>query len=864
MKDIARSRTLAVMALAFMALVGAACGPASAARLVYCSEGSPEGFDPALYTSGTTFDASSRTIYDRLVHRKPGSTETVPGLAESWTISSDGLEYLFKLRRGVRFHSTAYFTPTREFNADDVIFSLERQIKPDHPYARYNDSGAWDYAEGMSIPQLIRRIDKVDDHTVRIALTRADAEFIPDLAMDFGSILSAEYAAKLAASRKQKELNSAPVGTGPFQFVSYRTDTEIRYAANPDYWGGRQQIDELVFRIVTDSRKRVAMLKADECQAASYPGVGEIAGLKADPNIRVAETVALNVGYLAYNAQQKPFDDPRVRRALNMAIDREAIVRDVFAGGAVVARNPIPPTVWAFNDRIEGDPYDPAASRKLLAQAGVRTLKMKIWAMPVARPYNPNAKLMAEMIRDDLAAVGVNVDIVTKEWADYLMASRAKDRDGAVLMGWTGDNGDPANFLDVLLGCKGVGGSNRAQWCDPEFDQLTQKAKAASDPDERARYYRQAQGIVAAQAPWATIAHSITYLPLSKKVRGFTMDPLGGVSFEGVGLGDTPVAANAPAAGAQAPAIAKAESRPAGGQTSNAQAGNAQAGSETPAAQSAPAQVALLRKQIEEQLRKEFEERLQAKLSASQSVNKASDLTGRRVALVIGNDIYENVDPLQKAVGDASAVSSRLEEMGFAVTVGRNMSIIDTERTISQFIDGIEPGDTVFFHFSGHGIELNGDNLLLATDVPQVADGEARVIRRYGLSASQTIEDFQRAGAATVVAVLDACRENPFGARAVRRLGTRGGLGKMDTAQGTFIMFSAGTGQLALDRLNDNDGESTSVFTRILLQNLGRSDMSLTDIAKATQLQVRDLAQSVGHNQTPAYYDQIVGEVRIR
>ncbi len=849
-------RIALAVALSALALVGAACGPASAARLVYCSEASPDGFDPALYTSGATFDASSRTIYDRLVLRRPGTTEPMPGLAESWTISPDGLEYVFRLRRGVAFHSTSYFTPTREFNADDVIFSLQRQIQPDHPYARYVKGGAWDYAEGMSIPQLIKSIDKVDDYTVRMVLTRADAEIIADLAMDFGSILSAEYAEKLAASGRKEQLNSAPIGTGPFQFVSYSPISKIEYAANPDYWGGKPQIDELVFKIEADSRRRVSLLRSGECQVASYPNVSEIADLKADPEIRVAESVALNVGYLAFNALQKPFDDPRVRMAISMAIDRNAIVREVFAGAAVVAKNPIPPTVWSFNDQVDDYPYDPAAARKMLAEAGVRNLTMKIWSMPVARPYNPNGQRTAEMIKEDLAAIGVKVEIVKKEWVDYLTASRAKDRDGAVLLGWTGDNGDPANFLDILLGCKGVGSVNRAQWCNKDFDELTRKAKAATDQRERAQYYKQAQSIFREEAPWATIAHSITYLPMSRSVQGFTMDPMGGVNFGAVRLGDanTALAAIPPAASKPAPDAAKAASRPAAEQPA----------ADTPGAATGLTQEAMLRKQIEAQLRKEFEEKLRAKLSANEGVVKASDLEGRRVALVVGNNIYDNVNSLQKAVGDASAVSKRLEELGFAVTVGRNLSIIDTERTISHFVDDIRPGDTVFFHFSGHGIEVNGDNLLLATDVPQVADGEARVIRRYGLSASQTIEDFQRAGATTVVAVLDACRENPFGARAVRRLGTRGGLGKMDTAQGTFIMFSAGTGQLALDRLSDDDGEATSVFTRTLLQNLGRSDMSLTDIAKATQVEVRDLARSVGHNQTPAYYDQIVGEVRIR
>ncbi len=136
------------------------------------------------------------------------------------------------------------------------------------------------------------------------------------------------------------------------------------------------------------------------------------------------EQEGLNVGYLAYNTQQKPFDDVRVRKALNMAINKQAIMDAVFQGAGKSAKNPIPPTMWSYNDAVVDDPYDPEAAKKLLAEAGVSGLKMKIWAMPVARPYNPNARRMAELIQADFAAVGVEVEIVSYEWGEYLKISR--------------------------------------------------------------------------------------------------------------------------------------------------------------------------------------------------------------------------------------------------------------------------------------------------------------------------------------------------------------------------------------------------------------------------------------------------------
>ena len=158
--------------------------------------------------------------------------------------------------------------------------------------------------------------------------------------------------------------------------------------------------------------------------------------------------------------------------------------------------------------------------------------------MPVSRPYNPNARRMAELIQSDFAKVGVDVEIVSYEWGEYLDRSKAEDRDGAVLLGWTGDNGDPDNFLAVLLGCDGVGGSNRAQWCYQPFEDLIQKAKVTSDMAERTKLYEEAQVAFKEQAPWATIAHSVVYMPVRKEVTGYKVHPLGGHIFYGVDIAE--------------------------------------------------------------------------------------------------------------------------------------------------------------------------------------------------------------------------------------------------------------------------------------------------------------------------------------
>lgn len=525
------SKLLTVSALALMAATAV-----NAKTLVFCSEGSPEGFDPAPYTAGTTFDASSRPIYNRLVEFGKGTTTAGPGLAESWEVSADGMEYTFKLRQGVKFHTTDYFTPTRDFNADDVIFSFDRQGKADSPWAQYIAGITYEYYSGMEMATVIKEIVKVDDYTVKFVLTRPEAPFIANLGMDFASIVSKEYADAMLAAGTPEMVNQAPIGTGPFSFVAYQKDAVIRYAANPDYWEGASPLDSLVFAITTDASVRYQKLKAGECQIMSYPNPADVAAMKTDPELVVQEQEGLNIGYLAYNTKVAPFDNVNVRKALNMAIDKQGILDVVFQGSGQIAKNPIPPTMWSYNDAIVDDAYDPETAKKMLADAGVADLSMKIWAMPVQRPYNPNARRMAELMQADLAKIGVTVEIVSYEWGEYLERAKAEDRDGAVLLGWTGDNGDPDNFMAVLLGCDAVGNSNRAQWCNEEFDALVQKAKITADQAERTALYEQAQVIFKEQAPWDTIAHSVVFTPMSKAVEGYMMSPLGTVSFLGVDL----------------------------------------------------------------------------------------------------------------------------------------------------------------------------------------------------------------------------------------------------------------------------------------------------------------------------------------
>ena len=510
--------------------------PAHAKTLVFCSEASPENFTPALNTTGNSFDAA-RPVYDKLTEFKRGTTQVEPALAESWTVSPDAKVFTFKLRAGVKFHSGVNgFKPTRDLNADDVIFSFERQWKDDHPYAKVS-GGKYDYFADMGLKDDLQSIEKLDPLTVRITLKQPNVTMLANLAMDFASIHSAEYADFLAKAGKKEQFDQAPVGTGAFSFVVYQKDAVIRYKANPGYWGEKAGVDDLVFAITTDPTARYSKLKAGECHVAIAPRPADLPEMQKDPALNVTSLPGLNIAYWAFNTQKPPLDKKEVRQAFAMAIDKAAIIRDVYLGAGTAATNFIPPTMWSYDKGLKDYAHDVNKAKALLAKAGVKTpLDIDLWYMPVQRPYNPNAKRMAEMMQADLAKIGVNAKLVTYEWGEY----RKRLQQGEHLtgmMGWTGDNGDPDNFF-FLHGCEAArpGGQNLSKWCNKEFDSRLQKARVTADPAARTKLYTEMQKIELDDVPDFKIAHSVVYMAMRKEVNGYKQSPFGATQFNGVSL----------------------------------------------------------------------------------------------------------------------------------------------------------------------------------------------------------------------------------------------------------------------------------------------------------------------------------------
>ncbi|MGE5507854.1 MAG: ABC transporter substrate-binding protein [Chitinophagales bacterium] len=499
--------------------------PAFAAKtggtLVYGRGGDSKSLDPANVTDGESLKVT-RQIFDGLVQFSAQDTSVKPALATSWETSKDGLIWTFHLRKGVKFHDG---TP---FNAEAVKFNFDRWRLKDNPYHK---GGSFDYWESMfgGFPGVVKDVKVVDDATVQFTLARPQAPFLANLAMQSFAIASPE-----AVKKHIDDLGNHPVGTGPFKFVRWDHGDKVTLEANKEYWGGRPYLDRLIYRSIPDNSARLMELQAGNIDIMDGMNPDDVKLVKADKNLQLVLRPSFNVGYLAMNFDKKPFDNLKVRLAIQKAINKQAIVDAFFAGLAKPAKNPMPTSLWGYNDTIKDYGYDPAGAKKLLAEAGFPNgFETTLWAMPVPRPYMPQPQKIAEAIQADLAKIGVKAKIVSYDWATYLDKTMNGEHDMA-LLGWTGDNGDPDNFLYVLLDKDSAvkpGANNISFYRSDALHDVLIKAQVSSDQKERIALYKKAQVIIHNDAPMVTLVHSTPPIGLKKLVQGYIPHPTESESF---------------------------------------------------------------------------------------------------------------------------------------------------------------------------------------------------------------------------------------------------------------------------------------------------------------------------------------------
>ncbi|RNE68814.1 ABC transporter substrate-binding protein [Vibrio cholerae] len=492
---------------------------------VYCGESAPTTFNPQLADNDITSDALGPQIYNTLLTIDPETHLPVASLASSWTVNSTGLEYVFKLRPDVAFQTTPWFSPTRPLNADDVVFSFRRIIDPTNPYHKVGQT-QYPWFKGIDFQNLLVDVSALDDLTVKFVLSRPDNSFLSNIATSHAVILSLEYANQLIIDDEKEKLDNLPLGTGPFYLAEYHPRDLIRLKRHPQYWEGAAKVEQVVFDISQRGTGMLAKLLRNECDVLNAPISSQLPAIEKNPDIVLQTTPVMNVAFIAVNTQHPALNDNRVRKALNFAINRQNILDSVYYGTGSIAFTILPPTSWAYQQDTAQIRYDRNYAQALLREAGFATGLELTMSVPVEpKAYNPSPRKTAELIQANLADIGVTLRLISEDRSERQELSIRNNID-LYLSGWTGDTGDPDNFLRPLLSCdSNRAGLNVSMWCDSDFDFLLDLALEANKPRYRLNLYHQAQNILNQEFPVIPLAHGIQFTAYSKSLTGIRISP---------------------------------------------------------------------------------------------------------------------------------------------------------------------------------------------------------------------------------------------------------------------------------------------------------------------------------------------------
>ena len=523
--------------------------------LIYCTHASGFSFNPQTSDAGTSMNVVTEQIYNKLFEISNTAIPT-PILAQSYSISPDGKIITIYLRKGIKFHHTDWFKPTRDFNADDVVFSLNRvlgyetylptleQSAVDYKNPQYRifheqaKKVRFPYFESIKLNQKIESVKALNPHTVQITLFKPDASILSHLASQYAIIFSQEYAVQLNADDNLVQLDLLPVGTGPYKVKNYFRNQYVRLEKNEDYWKKDAKIKNIIIDLSTDRTGRLVKFFNGECQIASYPEVSQLGLLKEnDKRYYVKSAEGMNLAYLAFNFQNAVIQNEQVRRAIAQAINRQRIIKTIYHNTATVANNIIPNISWASSVNTPDFAYDfnPSEAKKVLQD---KQLHLNMWVLNEEQVYNPAPLKTAELIKEDLNKVGVNVTIrsVTRTFLIDQLNKKSENYD-MILTGWLAGNLDPDSFMRPILSCNAASEmTNLSNWCDEDFDQLMDKALDSPNLWERAHAYNQAQELILSKLPIVPLANMKRVLVVNSRVRHIEMNPFGSLNFSTLSL----------------------------------------------------------------------------------------------------------------------------------------------------------------------------------------------------------------------------------------------------------------------------------------------------------------------------------------
>lgn len=432
-------------------------------------------------------------VCEPLVRYRADGTRPEAALATTWA-TVDSRTWTFTLRPGVLFHDG---TP---LDADAVVANLENLRR---------------------VRGFAGRAERLGPLAFSITLDRPNAALLATLFQPFFALQSPSQLA-----------SGHPVGTGPYRVVSQRPG-EIELHAHAQYWGGTPKIARILFRRFPTEDALLAALLSGEVDVTSSVGQDRVDRLRNDPHITLHSQTGLNIAFLSINNERRPFTDVLVRQAIARTVDRDALVSDILGGHGEPARNPLPPSFWAYSTRTKELILDRPHARRLLAEAGYpQGFEATLLTADVPRLYMPAPLRLAAHIREDLGQVGIKVRLrQVATWAEYVERATRGDYDMAVL-GWQADTMDPNDFFVALLAEESIGTTNRSRYRSPAMDALFKQGRRAGALPERAMSYREAQALFQKDMPWVPLYHVAVFTAYRQAVRGLSLGATGLLRFD--------------------------------------------------------------------------------------------------------------------------------------------------------------------------------------------------------------------------------------------------------------------------------------------------------------------------------------------
>ncbi len=504
--------------------------------------------DPAIIDGAYVSDGESlrvvRQIFEGLVTTAPGKTDIKPALASSWTTSSDGLTWTFTLRSGVTF------TDGTPFNAAAVCTNFERwyhftgiQQSSSVSYYWSTVFGGFAKNEDPTLPKsLYSGCASPSDTSAVITLTRPSSTFLSALSLPSFSIASpkalTEYKADQVSGTADAPVFSGtfgtehPIGTGPFKLVKWDKGNQVVLERNDAYWGEKAKVKTLIFKPIADGPARRQALEAGDIDGYDLVDPADTKALK-DGGFQILLRPAFNVAYIGFNQAMPPMNNPKIRQAIAYAINRDNIIKTNYPDGSVVAKEFMPPEVFGYANDVTTYNYDPAKAKQLIAESGVTNPTLTFWyPTNVSRPYMPDPAANYQLMKADLQAVGFTVNTKQAPWnPDYITQVDA-GKAQLYLLGWTGDFGDPDNFIGTFFQtAQPAWGFN-----DPALFSLLDKAEAETNQDQRVALYQQANRMIMDMLPGLPYAHTQPALAFKAGVTGFVPSPVGNEDFNTVAV----------------------------------------------------------------------------------------------------------------------------------------------------------------------------------------------------------------------------------------------------------------------------------------------------------------------------------------